>query len=305
VKKFLSCLLLSGIALCYLSCKKSSSVLPSGSTDTVKVTNAVKKSFNIYGFIVYGGYVQSGANVSASYAQIQQYLLPFGIKKLNLLYEAKLLDYPNGDMANGVPNVHRIDSLASQALADPTTPVSFDTEGWNRFDTVKTPSRLISVVQDFKLINNVSPVGFYSSIPLNTYGYTTTLHASYDKYNKGFASVATEVNYFAPSLYNYNGVDSVAWKNAAAYNVQACSLYGYPTKKIYPYITPEVTVNGVTSFLSYNDMMLRLQNLYALGADGCFVWTSSATRDANGKLIYVDVTTGWAKALVDFIAAHQ
>lgn len=297
-------LLILPALLLLAACKKSDGGLSANTTDTIKVTNATKKTFTIYGFIVYGGYVQNGANVNASYAQIQTYLLTFGIKKLNLLYEDKLLDYPNGDMANGVPNISRVDSLANQALADPTTPISFDLEGWNRFDTTKTPSRLIAVIQDFKLVNNVSPVGLYSSVPLNTYGYTTTLHATYDKYNKGFASVASEVNYFSPSLYNYNGVDSVAWKNAAAYNVQACALYGFTAKKIYPYITPEVTVNGVTTELGYADMMTRLQTLYSLGADGCYVWTSSSTRDANGNKIYVDVTTGWAKALKDFVAAH-
>jgi hypothetical protein len=307
MKKYFSCLLILGLALCYPACKKSSSVgMVSSSTDTIKVSNIppVKKQFNVYGWIVYGGYVQNGVNVSATYQKIQQYLLPFGFNKFNLIYEANLLDYPNGDTANGVPDIKRVDSLANIALADPTTLVSFDLEGWNRYDTVKTTARLIAIIQDFKTIDNVSPLGLYSSVPLNTYGYTANIH-SYDIYNKGFASVAGAVNYFSPSLYNYNGVDSVAWKNAAAYNVQACNLYGLTSPKIIPYITPEVTVSGVTTELSYNDMMLRLQYLYSLGANGCIVWTSSSTRDANGKVIYVDVTTGWAKAVVDFIATHQ
>jgi hypothetical protein len=305
MKKVCTYLVFLSLAFAYSSCKKNGDATKAaGSADTIRITNAVKKPFNVYGFIVYGGYVQNGANVNANNTQLQQYLLPFGIKKFNLLYEQKLLDYPNGDTANGVPNISRVDSLANQALADPTTLVSFDLEGWNRSDTVKTPSRLISVIQDFKLVNAVSPVGLYSSVPLNTYGYTSNIHAAYDKYNKGFASVASEVNYFSPSLYNYNGVDSVAWKNAAAYNVQACRLYGFTLKKIIPYITPEVTVNGVTTLLSYNDMMLRLQTLYNLGADGCIVWTSSGTRDASGNKIYVDVNSGWTKALKDFTAAH-
>jgi len=305
MKKICTYLVFLSMALACSSCKKSGDATKSGSGDTIKITNTVKKPFNIYGFIVYSGYVQNGANVNASYAQIQQYLLAFGIKKLNLLYENKLLDYPNGDMANGIPNTHRIDSLANQALADPSTLVSFDLEGWNRFDTTVTPARMITVIKDFKKTNTVSPVGLYATVPQNTYGYSATTKSTYDKYNKGYASVAAQVDYFSPSLYNYNGVDSVAWKNAAAYNVQACNLYGFTSKKITPYITPEVTVNGVTTVLSYNDMLLRLQALYNLGADGCFVWTSSSTRDANGNKIYVDVTTGWAKAIVDFIAAHR
>jgi hypothetical protein len=305
MKKHWFYLLLFSPALFLFACSKSEVAKKSSSADTIKISNIpTKKPFTVYGFIVYGGYVQNGVNINANYQQIQQYLLPIGVQKLNLLYESKLLDYPNGDMANGVPNINRVDSLANQALADPTTLVSFDLEGWNRFDTVTTPARMIAIINDFKKINTVSQVGLYATVPQNTYGYSATIHSTYDKYNKGYASVAAVVDYFSPSLYNYNGVDSVAWKNAAAYNVQACTLYGFKTKKILPYITPEVTVNSVTTLLSYNDMMVRLQTLYNLGADGCFIWTSSSTRDVNGNKIYVDETTGWAKAVKDFIAAH-
>ncbi len=303
-KNYCSLLFLSMMLLVLSACNKSGVQLRShASFSNVRNNFAGSGSFKIYGFIVYGGYVQNGVNVNASYAQIQTYLLSYGINKLNLIYEQKLLDYPGGVKANAVPNIGRIDSLANLAKADPTTLVSLDMESWSRFDTVATPPKYDTVINDWKAIDTLSQLGLYATVPQNTYGYTSTIH-SYDKYNKGYSSVAARVDYFSPSLYNYNGVDSVAWENAAAYNVSACTLYGFPSKRILPYITPEVTVNGVTTELSYNDMMLRLQYLYSLGANGCLVWTSSSTRDANGNKIYVDVTTGWAKALVDFAASH-
>jgi hypothetical protein len=303
-KNYFSLLFLSIMLLVLFACNKSGIQLKShGNFPNVSNSFAGSGSFKIYGFIVYGGYVQSGVNVNASYAQIQTYLLPYGINKLNLIYEQNLLDYPGGVKANAVPNVGRIDSLANLAKADPTTLVSLDMESWNRFDTVATPSKYVTVINDWKAIDTLSQLGLYATVPQNTYGYTSTIH-NYDKYNKAYSSVAAKVDYFGPSLYNYNGVDSVAWKSAAAYNVSACTLYGFTSKRILPYITPEVTVNGVTTELSYNDMMLRLQYLYSLGANGCLVWTSSATRDASGNKIYVDVTTGWAKALVDFATSH-
>lgn len=303
-KNFFSLLLLSVMLLVLFACKKL--IIQEASNSIVKAANGlnVQKPFKVYGFIVYGGYVQNGVNVNANYQQIQQYLSAFGFNKLNLIYEQNLLDYPGGVMANGVPNIGRIDSLANLAKADPSTLVSLDMESWNRFDTVATPPKYIQVINYFKSVDTLSQLGLYATVPQNTYGYTAAIHTTYDKYNKGYASVAAAVNYFSPSLYNYNGIDSVAWKNAAAYNVQACTLYGFSSKKILPYITPEVTLNGVKTLLSYDDMMLRLQNLYNLGADGCIIWTSSSTRDANGNKIYVDVNSGWAKAVKDFILSH-
>ena len=274
------------------------------SAKDISTKNPGKKPFNVYAFIVYGGYVQDGQTVNTSIQQLQQYLLTFGIKKLNLLYENKLLDYPNGDKANGVPDIHRIDSLGNEAKNDPNTPVSLDLEGWNRFDTIMTPRRLITVIREFQKSNSLSKVGLYATVPQNTYGYSATIN-KYDKINKAYSTVATTVDYFSPSLYNYNGSDTVAWNKAAVYNINACKQYQFPVKKILPYITPEVTQNGVTTLLSYDEMLNHLQTLYNLGAEGCLIWTSSKTRDTNGNKIIIDVNSGWVKAIKDFIASHQ
>jgi len=267
------------------------------------------KPFKIYGFIVYGGYVQNGVNINANPTQIQQYLLPFGIYKVNLIYEPKLLDFPDGVKTNGIPNIRRIDSLSNLAKEDPTTLVSLDMESWNRFDKINTPPKYVQVINAFKAHNTLSQVGLYATVPQQTYGYSSSINtpAAQNKFNAlnmVYSNVAATVDYFSPSLYNYGGIDSVAWKNAAAYNVKACALYGFPSKRILPYITPGVTVNGVDQMLSYNDMMLRLEYLYSLGAGGCLVWTSSSSRDADGHKLYIDVTKGWGKALVDFAAKH-
>jgi hypothetical protein len=274
-----------------------------GAKDTLHPTPA-KKPFNVYGFIVYAGYSQDGKNVSTSYQQLQQYLLPYGIKKLNLFYEGKMLDYPNGDKSNGVPSIKRIDSLGYIAKNDPDIPVSLDLEGWSRFDTIKTPGRMIAVIDEFKNANRSSKVGLYATVPQNTYGYDSTIH-KYDKFNKAYSSVAASVDYFSPSLYNYKDSDTIAWNKAADYNINACKLYQFPDKQILPYITPEVKRNGVTTLLSYDEMMSHLNTLYKLGADGCLIWTSSSTRDVNGNKIYIDVNTGWIKAVKDFIVSHQ
>ncbi len=264
---------------------------------------AAKHEFNVYGFIAYAGYTQNGTDVKTSYDQLQQYLLTYGILNLNLIYEQRILDYPGGDKKNGVPNTECMDALAQAANTYPYTPVSLDLEGWIRWDTIKTPARMIEAINDFKKLNKVSRVGVYATVPQNTYGYQENINR-YDKVNQGYASLAAVVDYFSPSLYNYGTADTVSWNKAAAYNINACKKYNFPDKPILPYITPEVNVQGVKRMLTYDEMMNHLQTLYNLGAKGVLIWTSSGMRDANGGKIYVDVTSGWAKAVTDFIASH-
>jgi hypothetical protein len=263
------------------------------------------KPFTAYAFIVYAGYVQYGNEVKANYKQLRQYLLGYGIKEMDLIYEQKMLDYPAGDMKkeNGVPNVRRIDSLAKEAMHFDGQPVSFDLEGWKRFDTVKTPDRMLEVISEFKKVNQKSKVGLYATVPQNTYVYSPTI-SRYDKVNKAYAKVAAAVDYFSPSFYNYSGHDTVEWNKAIRYNMQACKKYGYPDKPILPYLTPEVTEKGVTTMLTYDEMMGHLKTIYSLGASGCLIWTSSSTKDEYGRRIYIDVNSGWLKAVRDFMAGN-
>lgn len=258
--------------------------------------------FKVYGFIVYSGYTQNGSNVKTSFKQLQQYLLSYGVNSMDLIYEQKMLDYPAGDKENGLPNVSRIDSLAREALGFVSVPVSLDLEGWSRWDTVKTPARMIEVISYFKKVNNRSLVGLYATVPQNTYAYSENI-SRYDKVNKAYAGVAAAVDYFSPSLYNYDA-DTVNWNKTALYNMTACKRYNYPDKPILPYITPEVNRKGVKSMLTYDEMMSHLQTLYKLGAKGCLIWTSSGMRDSSGQKVYIDVNSGWMKAVKDFIASH-
>ncbi len=265
---------------------------------------ADKHPFNVYAFIVYGGYIQNGTEVKASYKQLSRYLLGYGIKGYDLIYEQKMIDYPDSKKENGVPNVKRIDSLGREAIGFTNTPVSLDLEGWKRFDTIKTPKRMLEVIGEFKKVNKQSPLGLYATVPQNTYAYAENI-GRYDKWNKAYAQVAAAVDYFSPSLYNYDGHDTVGWNKAAVYNMAACKRYGFRDKPIIPYITPEVTQKGgPTTMLTYEEMMNHLQTIYRLGASGCLIWTSSGTRDANGNRIYIDVNSGWLKAVRDFMATH-
>jgi hypothetical protein len=265
--------------------------------------NSSNHPFKVYGFIVYAGYTQNGIDVKAPYNELQQYLLGYGIQDLDLIYEQKMLDYPGGDKKNGVPNSSRIDALAQVANAYPDIPVSLDLEGWNRWDTIKTPARMIEAINAFKKVNSRSKIGLYATVPQNTYAYSENI-SRFDKVNKAYSAVAAAVDYFSPSLYNYDA-DTVNWNKAALYNMNACKKFNFPDKPIMPYITPEVNIKGVKRMLTYDEMMNHLQTLYNLGAKGVLIWTSSGARDTNGQRPYVDVNSGWMKAVKDFIAAHS
>lgn len=261
------------------------------------------RSFKVYAFIPYTGYVQNGVTIKANFQQLQDYLNRLGIGSYNLIYENHIVDYPDGDKTHGVINDDKLGQLAKQAMANPGIIVSLDLEGWNRFDTLHTPDKLLDAIRDFKKISRTSPVGLYATVPQDTYGYPKDT-SFYNRLNKAYAKVAAAVDYFSPSLYNYKTADSVEWKKGVIFNIAACRKYGYPYKKIIPYITPEIKIGGYTRLLNYDEMLYRLQTLYDQRADGCLIWGSSQTRDAQGHRFTADENDGWLKAVKDFIKQH-
>ncbi|WP_158994216.1 hypothetical protein [Mucilaginibacter sp. L196] len=263
-----------------------------------------KHAFRVYGFIPYAGYFQNGQPKAASFNVMQQYLATLGISKYNLIYESRIANFPDGNKTHGVIDTPRLQGFAKLASLEPEVLVALDLEGWNRFDTVNTTRKLIDAVNTFKAINKQSPVGFYATVPQDTYGNPKDTVLC-NKLNKAYANVAAVVDYFSPSLYNYRGAGRDEWKKEVLYNVAACKKYGYPQKKIIPYITPEITINGHTELLNYDEMLYRLNTLYELGVDGCLLWTSSGTRDADGKRPFVNEDEGWLKAVKDFIRQHK
>ncbi|MFZ2726068.1 MAG: hypothetical protein WAX77_07465 [Methylococcaceae bacterium] len=256
------------------------------------------QAFEVYGFIPYKAYIENG--------QLQQNRIPveyfakYGIKRINVVYEQHLLDYPQGDKSQAMINDDKIKQVAQDNLKQAAVPISLDLEGWNRFDTQNTPAQILQVVQKFKAYNNVAPVGLYATVPQNTYGWQADINERFDALNATYADVAASVDYFSPSLYNYHHQDNETWKQGAIYNIQASRRYS-PNKKVIPYITPEIyNPDKSTSWLSYEEMLFRLNTLLELGADGCIIWTSSQTHDDQGNPPVFDPDNGWSKAIVDF-----
>jgi len=265
------------------------------SVATLSLSNGAY-AFDIYSFIPYVKRVEDGTVVSG--AIDAQWFERYNVRHVNLVYENRLLDFNGADRKNPVADNANIKAEADRAGSDI---VALDLEAWDRFNPA-TPRKIADVVKKFKRENPYAAVGLYATIPQNTYGWHAERLRDAERLNAMYASLADDVDYYSPSLYNYDGVDYSAWRNSAKYNIEAARQL--PRKKILPYVTPEVwesgKVTGKTTWLTYEQMRQRLTALKALGADGCIIWTSSESRDSAGQQPVVDPNSGWFKAVVEF-----
>ncbi|WP_434772265.1 hypothetical protein [Pseudomonas entomophila] len=222
------------------------------------------------------------------------------IKKINLIYDDRLLTMPvhSTDKKDALVAPQKIYSAANKDFHHRDSLVSLDLESWNRFDA-QTPAKIVNVLRAYRTASPNAVIGLYATVPQNTYKWDPAKVSFYNKMNKQYTDVAYEVDYFSPSLYNYSGKDFPNWLEGAKYNVIAAKKYS-TKKKVIPYITPEVFDDGITSWLSYDEMLMRLKALDALGVDGCIIWGSSQSRNTLGRKPVLDPESGWFKAVLDF-----
>ncbi len=237
-----------------------------------------------------------------------------GLLPINLVYATRYLD---GEGATATLNTDKLRIIAREA--NPAIPVSLDAEKWDktRFNPdAPTPNgksivqNLIEVVRTFKQANPATQVGLYSEVPQNTYGFSDSTASVHDKLNPKYATVAAEVDFYSPALYNYDHYDGTSasdrrWALAAEYSVHACKLLDHinrTSKPILAYISPGWTDEKKNSrYLSYEQMYFRLESLKKLGASGCILWLSSGAKepDSTDSLV-LDPNAGWLKAAVEF-----
>lgn len=264
------------------------------------VTQAI--AFDIYGFIPYQSRIEDGKVVRGRPSR--EWFSGMGIKPIDVVYDNRLLDFPKGrDRTQATVNNEKIQQVANTNKENDSQLVSLDLESWDRADP-KTPSRMLQTIEMYRNAHPGAVVGLYATVPQNTYGWKSERRGSYDSLNNKYADVAKAVDYFSPSLYNYSFDDFESWKEAARYNIKAARKYS-SSKKVLPYITPEVSERGSTRWLSYDEMMQRLITLKTLGADGCIIWASSRARDSVGAQPKLDPGVGWLKAVVDFGGAMK
>lgn len=287
-----------------------------GQQGTASVTCV--KPFAVYEFLKLKSYQDaSGVNTISD-----TWFRGLGINPLDLIYSSKLVTCPLTSCTDEyVVDSTQIATAAASADSTGSTPVSLDLEVWDtkRFYPTAATGNGQSIVQNltealtaFKADNPGASVGLYAEVPQNTFGWSATTTATYDALNPQYASVAALVDYYSPSLYNY-GYDGTAtgdanWNSAAVYAVDqshAFDTLNGTSKKVLPYITPVWTdSSGVSEFLTYDQMMYRLKALRAAGADGCVLWISSSQIDpSTGELLVIDTTSGWFKAVLDFMAS--
>ncbi|MBB6104208.1 hypothetical protein F4827_004067 [Paraburkholderia bannensis] len=276
------------------------------------------KPFAVYEFLK----LKSYQDASGVYTISDSWFRGLGITPLDLIYSSKLVTCPLSSCTDEyIVDSSKIATAAASADRTGSTPVSLDLEVWDtrRFYPTAATGNGQSIVQNlsaaltaFKADNPGASVGLYAEVPQNTFGWSAATTATYDALNAQYASVAALVDYYSPSLYNY-GYDGTAtgdanWNSAAVYAVgqsHAFDTLNGTSKKVLPYITPVWTDSrSVSEFLSYDQMMYRLKALRTAGADGCILWISSGQIDpSTGKLLVIDTSSGWFKAVLDFMAS--
>lgn len=254
-------------------------------------------AFEVYGFIPYHSRLENGTIIKG--APSQAWFMRLGIKPIHVVYDNKILVFPKSKNAKNNAKLSRdkVQDVANASRDKEINIVSLDMESWDRFD-IDTPSKIIETISAYRNAHPEAVIGLYATVPQNTYAWSQAKVKQYDEINDRYSKVAAEVDYLSPSLYNYNGADFEQWLEGAKYNIEAARKYS-TSKKIYPYITPEVRDGGATRWLSYGEMAERLQALRALGADGCIVWASSRSRDSSGEAPVLDPAKGWLKAVAD------
>lgn len=276
-----------------------------------------EKQFTVFHYLKARAFIdEKGYQSTTSYID-NRWFADRNIQPVNLYYNLVSCDNSTPQICQ--PNFAEIEKVA--VAADPTgaTPTIMDLEAWDRYrfnPTLKTPNSK-SIVENlseslaaFRQRQPSASLGMYAGVPQNTYGRTTTAELEgFQKLDPQYQRVADLVDYFAPSLYNYNYDGTTQgderWRMSAEFSLKESNILG-PNKPVYPFISPfwDKTIDGnqkIKVELTYQQMKFRLQTLKDLGANGCVLWMSSGTRDPNDsrKPYAIDSTQGWFKAVME------
>ncbi len=228
------------------------------------------------------------------------YMLSYGIQPVTVIYENKYF-------TNGKIDLKKIKKIALETALQPNVPVSFDMEFGHRFKPKTVLPYVHAILKSYRGYNSKTLIGIYATIPQNTYGLKP-MGFVYGRLNHQYDSLIDDVDFISPSLYNYSRYDVNAWLENTRFIIELAKKYS-PSKPIIPYISPifrlgpsNKAINGnLVVELSEEEMNLRLQALYNLGAAGCIIWASSQDRTQDGQIPQFHPDKGWGKAVVKFI----
>jgi len=197
----------------------------------------------------------------------------------------------NPGPTDNLPNFPAIKALAQSTLPQPTVPLTFDIEVWPYSPTASlntTIANLIAVVDTFKKVNPLTPVGYYGVIPNQAYQWSNidpvnnpSGYSNWKSINTSMKSVAKKIDIFFPSFYAYD-TDTVSWRKMVDSTVAVTKRY-YTGKPIYAYIYPQYHQSSTSLSLTFIDTdrwMYQLEMLYKR-IDGCVIWTSATAADGS------------------------
>lgn len=279
MKYFFYVLMFLGVGICWgSSCQDKSNVAAPSNHSGTQGTGEVMESLS--------------ANLPTSHKFIFFNLVRYKNTPANLmpyLYPIKIANEKMLLNPDGSPNENAIKSFAYTCGGN--HPVTLDLETWPYSPgsaLTQTIRDFITAVNDFKSVNNTSPVGFYGVPPKQAYqwknidpvnnpsGYSTWLNVS-----NALEPVAEKTDLFQPSFYAYNP-DTTAWRKMVDTTLAAIQRYNQ-NKPIYAYIWPQYHDNSVPYSLQFMDTAIwhfELEVLYDR-TNGCIIWTSNKSSDGN------------------------
>jgi hypothetical protein len=301
-----------------LAMTKLESISQSLAASNIEIGGPPSHSFIVGEYLKFRSYKDSDGRVFSTKEYIENaWFEELGLQPINLVYASKYIDVKGLDAE---VNEDKLRSIARDA--NPALPVSLDAEEWDKLrfnpDALAPNGKsilknLIDVVRTFKQTNPATKVGLYGEVPQNTYGFSDATTSIYDKLNLKYLNLAAEVDFYSPSLYNYEHYDGSEiadrrWSLAAEYAIHSCKLMdniNHTNKSILAYLSPGwMSADKKQSYLNYEQMMFRLETLKRLGASGCILWLSSEAKESNSnENLVLDPNTGWLKAAVEF--AHK
>ncbi|OTG88643.1 hypothetical protein [Acinetobacter sp. ANC 3813] len=258
--------------------------------------------FDIYQYIKWKNYTDSNGNLISNSNQFQNYLKQQNIKPIDVVYHNRFL-------TNGIPDAQKIKIIAEKASKYPNIPISFDIEVGDRFQPKTVLPTIQKTLSLYHKFGGKAPVGVYGVLPQGLPRTEIVDNEKRQKFinlNQAYETVASQVNFLNPVIYNFNIRDFNDWKNRVDLQISEAKKYAKKYNlKIIPYfsityITKEKRGEKIIEPLTEQEASKRLNYIKSKGVDGIIIWDTNIGTLADSSAPIFNSQHGSSKALLNF-----
>jgi len=264
---------------------------------------AAPKEFHVFNAIRYAGTPDLSA---------------YGIKPVNVIYEAGLNDPPAAFSKVRRYSSIKVSHAAKSAMQHQNTLVVLDMEtwGWNA-DAMR---KYLEVIREFRGVNPYSKISMFGVMP--THGYLLynafsrnkpSLVNSWEKLQRIATPIMSEVDALTPSVYTM-GPNTKAWAQEAKLMVQRARQEA-PGKPVYVFVWPQYYAGSSgckpgsinAQFLPAAVWRNELETLYPI-ADGVVLWSPPWACSGDGRAVEhprFSADMPWFTETIRFMKSHS